>query len=262
MKSLSNMIKAYTVRYEEDMKKTIDTHLRMEKEIQARRRLAIAELSDQGAFIEGLQATVVEENPSQEEITAKSAKLLEQAKAEADSILEEARKEAEQIKIDAYSAAQKKGYEDGMLQSAQETKKWKDEFEKKSKSLKSEYDQMIAALEPQIADLIASLVEKITGILVKDQEEVILFLVERALRNMDQSDEYSIRVSKEDYEYVALRKNTLINALDREVSLNILEDAGLKQNQCLIETKSRVINCSLDVQLNNLIKDIKLISGI
>ena len=55
---------------------------------------------------------------------------------------------------------------------------------------------MIRDLEPKMVNLIAALIEKITGILVEDKEEVILYLVEKALRNMDRCDEYLIKVSK------------------------------------------------------------------
>ena len=37
-----------------------------------------------------------------------------------------------------------------------------------------------------------------------------------------------------------------------------VQDMALKQNECMIETDSGVFNCSLDVELHNLIKQIKL----
>jgi flagellar assembly protein FliH len=84
-------------------------------------------------------------------------------------------------------------------------------------------------------------------------------MVNRALNNLDKSNEYTIRVSKEDYDYLTERKGVLLNAIGREVNLVINEDPELTKNQCLIETDTRVIDCSLDVQLNNLITDLKLL---
>ena len=120
---------------------------------------------------------------------------------------------------------------------------------------------MAASLEPQMAEVIASLVEKITGILIEDNE-VILYLVDKALKNMDKSEEYTLKVSKEDYKYISMHRELLLAAIGREVLLYIVEDANLEKNQCLIETELKVINCSLDVQLSNLITDLKLIAGI
>jgi flagellar assembly protein FliH len=260
---LSNVIKAYSIRYEEDTKKTIDTHLRIDKELEERRKALIAATlpTPEEGFVEGIPALMVEPLPSETD-TEKAAKLLEDAKAEAENIINKAKKEAETLKSEAYSAAQKKGYDDGILEARKEAQKLKTDYEQQSRNLKEEYDRMVYSLEPQISDIIAALVEKITGVVIEDREEVILYLVDKTLKNMEKCDEYTVRVSKEDYEFVSMRKNLLMAAVAREVPLFIVEDLNLKKNQCLVETEYKVINCSLDVQLNNLILDLKLIAGI
>ncbi|MDF2906550.1 MAG: hypothetical protein K0R34_1871 [Herbinix sp.] len=261
---MSNVIKAYTIRYEETSKKTIDTHMRIDKELEERRsqiKIAALPLAD-GEFVEGIKAVVIDQGPTKEEIAEKAALLLEEAKNEANHILDHARKEAEKMKSEAYSEGQKKGYGDGLLQSQNEMNKLKSDYDEKSRHLKREYDEMATSLEPQMAEIIAVLVEKITGIVIEDKEEVILYLVDKTLKNIDKCDEYTIKVSKEDFEYISMRKNLLLGAIGREVPMYIVEDSSLKKNQCFVETELKVINCSLDVQLNNLIMDLKLIAGI
>jgi flagellar assembly protein FliH len=120
---------------------------------------------------------------------------------------------------------------------------------------------MALSLEPQMAKIIASLVEKITGIVVEDKKEVILYLITNAIQNYDKSDNYTIKVSKDDFENVSENREMLLSAIGKEVPVTITEDAGLTKNQCLIETDQHVINCSLDIQLNNLITDLKLIAN-
>jgi flagellar assembly protein FliH len=261
------MIKAYSVRYDVEIKKTIDTHLRIDKELEVNRKIVLQTLAPQSFvpqddFVEGLQVFMVDTLPAKEEITERSFHILEDAKNEAALILEQAKKEAQQLKNEAFTAAQKKGYEEGILQAKRELQKRNADCDEKESQRKKEYEAMMTSIEPQMVEIIAALVEKITGILVEDKNEVILYLVEKALKKMDKSEEYTIRVSKEDYEYISLRKNVLIEAIGREAPLNIAEDVALKKNMCLIETELRVINCSLDVQLNNLIMDLKLIGGI
>jgi flagellar assembly protein FliH len=258
------VIKAYAIRYEEASKKTIDTHIRIDKELEERRKKAqIAALPTiDGDFIEGLRAVVIDQVPTVEENSEKASLILEDAKKEADQILDAARKEAEKIKNEAYSEGSKKGYGDGVLQSQKELNKLKAEYDEKARNLKNEYEKMAASLEPQMVDIIAALLEKLTGIVIEDKEEVILYLVDKALKNMDKCNEYTLKVSKEDFEYISMRKNLLLGAIGKEVPLYIVEDINLKKNQCLIETELKVINCSLDVQLNNLITDLKLIAGI
>jgi flagellar assembly protein FliH len=258
------VIKAYAIRYEEASKKTIDTHIRIDKELEERRKKAqIAALPNfNGEFVEGLRAVVIDQVPTMEENSEKASLILEDAKKEAGQILDAARKEAEIIKNEAYSEGSKKGYGDGLLQTQKELNKLKAEYDDKARHLKNEYEKMAASLEPQMVDIIAALLEKLTGIVIEDKEEVILYLVDKTLKNMDKCNEYTLKVSKEDFEYITMRKNQLLGAIGRDVPLYIVEDINLKKNQCLIETELKVINCSLDVQLSNLIMDLKLIAGI
>lgn len=44
------------------------------------------------------------------------------------------------------------------------------------------------------------------------------------------------------------------------VEFDITEDDSLKENQCIIETDQRIIDCSLDVQLQNLKDQIKMLT--
>ncbi len=264
MRSLSNMIKAYSIRYEGDAKKTIDTHFRIDKELEERRSKALKVTLSQedGEFVEGLNAVVVEALPTKEDINEKASVIISEAKIEAQIILEDAKKEAERIKNEAYAEASKKGYGDGLLKNQKEINQLKTDYEEKARRLKKEYEEMAASLEPEMADITARLVEKLTGVVIEDREEVILYLIDKTLKNLDKCNEYTVRVSKEDFEFVSMRKNLLLGAIGREVPLYIVEDANLTKNQCMIETELKVINCSLDVQLNNLIMDLKLIAGI
>ena len=49
-------------------------------------------------------------------------------------------------------------------------------------------------------------------------------------------------------------------AVPQNGSLEIVKDATLERNQCLIETDGGIFDCSLDVQLENLIMDVKALS--
>lgn len=259
---MSNVIKAYSVRYDDEAKKTIGSHFQISKESEVKRIIAPVEEKPQEGFVEGLKAVVVEALPSAEETKEEAAKVTEKAKQEAKAILDQAKQEAEQLKKDAQEAARKKGYEEGMQQSKREAQRLKAEYEEKTGKLQKEYESRTLSLEPQMAQIIAELVERMTGILVKDREEVILYLINRAIKNMDRSSEYTIKVSKEDFEYVSEKRNLLEGAIGSDAAIYIAEDAGLTKNQCLIETDLKVINCSLDIQLNNLISDLKLINSI
>ena len=72
---------------------------------------------------------------------------------------------------------------------------------------------------------------------------------------------FIIRVSKADYEFLNSKKQELAAALP-ESRIEILVDPMLQSMQCTIETDTRIVDCSLDVQLKNLLTDLKLLAGI
>ena len=257
---MSNVIKAYSVRFEDKTIKTIDCHLMRDSDINAKRNSRIVpEVQDTEGFVEGLQAVVVDPIITDEQMEEKATKIIEDARRDAKAILDKARLEAEQIKAEAHATASKKGYEEGREKSQMELQRRTAELEQLKQKQYEEYQNLLSELEPRTADILADLITKITGILVEEQKDVILYLVEQAFLGMDKADSYTIRVSREDYELVADKKDYLTALTGRSINLIIQEDPGLKKNQCLIETEQKLIDCSLDVQLTNLITDLKLL---
>lgn len=257
---MSNVIKAYAVRYDEKTRKYIDTRLKDLAIENTTKKENITDRPDiQEGFVEGLKVATVE---LQTEDNRAAAKLTEEASREAEMIIEQAKAEAARIKNEAFAEAQKRGYEEGMQKARKEAARLEAEYAHKLQMLQQERENMVDELQPQIAEIIAGLVEKITGVVTEGKEDLILYLVERAIKRLDRCNELTIKVSSEDYEYLTAHINQLKQALDREISIYIEEEASLQKNKCLIETEYRVIDCSLDIQLNNLLTDIKLIGGI
>lgn len=259
---MSNIIKSYTVRVNEEEKKTIDSHMKRDSDIQARRSSRLIPAKDEEGFVEGLQAVVVDALLSEEELAEKSVRIIDEAKKEAKSILDKARLETGQLKAEALAEAQRAGYEEGKNKAMLEVRNKLCELEAlKNKHLK-EYNELLTGMEPMIVGLIASLVEKITGISAKDRQDVIYYLVEKALFKLDKEEEIKLRVSREDFSYILSRKEDLVYSLGRDIKLTIEEDQELMRQQCFIETDLRIIDCSLDVQLTNLIADLKLLGNV
>lgn len=257
---MSNVIKAYSVRYDEVVKKTIDLQLKVSTQVKPV-HLTITQ-EPEGEFVEGINALVVDQVEQEEVPTAKASEIIEKAKQEAQFIMEQARQEAEQIKKDAYTTGNKKGYEEGLQLAKEENDKLQKDYRSKEDALESRYEEKFQTMEAEMVNLIIAYVQKITGVIIKEQEDVILYLLRTAIKDLDRSDEYTIRVSTEDYEYVTAQKDVLLEVTERKVAIYINEDINLQKNQCFIETNRQVINCSLDNQLKNLILDLKLLGGI
>jgi len=256
---LSNIIKAYSVQYKSGSRILID-YKDKDLEIEEKRLNRISQVRDEGEFEEGLQAVVVDQIKTEEEIKKETDQILEDARKKAAEILEEAKQEAVRIKEEAFKQATKQGYDEGIKKALKEAEKIKQELNEQKLRQEKEYQMLISQIEGNVAELVGSLVTKITGILAEDKADIILYLVEKGLRAYDNLDSYNIRVSSQDYDLLLSKKEYLEEITGCQIQ--ITPDLQLKKNECVIESESKVIDCSLDVQLNNLVNDLKLLSCI
>ena len=134
------------------------------------------------------------------------------------------------------------------------------EYEQKKAQLEKEYNDLKAAIEPELVETITEVFRKITYTVAEDNKEIIIGLINGVMKNSDISNEFVIRVSPDDYRFLVNNQGKIYCAVSKEVNMDIVEDAAMKKNQCIIESDTGVYDCSLDIELNNLIRDIKLLS--
>lgn len=276
---MSNLLKRSSVINKDE--RVIDYNDLIKKKIQAIMESKHNEMDADG-FINGLHADVVEELISDDDTAdtltddaamgeQQAAASLENANAEAERIIEEARLQAEQIIADAnknadaaFEEAKQNGYYEGN-EKAQEEMNIKQaqlevEFDNKRKELEQEYNNLKESIEPELVEVITDVFRKVTGVVAEDNQEIILHLINDVMHNADGSRDYVIKVSPDDYKFLVNNQGKIYCAMSREVNIDIVEDATLERNQCMIETNTGIFNCSLDIELNNLIKNIKLLS--
>lgn len=237
---------------------------------------------DADGFISGLHADIVEELISDDntadartddssEGEHQVAASLENINAEAEKIIEDARLQAEQIIADAnknaaaaFEEAKQNGYYEGNAAAQEEADKKQEqleaEYNNRKKELEQEYNDLKEKVEPQLVEVITDVFRKVTGVVAEDNQQIILHLINDVMHNADGSRDYVIKVSPEDYKFLVNNQGKIYCAMSREVNIDIVEDTGLERNQCMIETNTGIFNCSLDIELNNLIKNIKLLS--
>ena len=276
---MSNLLKRSSVINKDE--RVIDYNDLIKKKIQAIMESKHNEMDADG-FINGLHADVVEELISDDDTAdaltedaamgeQQAAASLENANAEAERIIEEARLQAEQIIADAnknadaaFEEAKQNGYYEGN-EKAQEEMNIKQaqlevEFDNKRKELEQEYNNLKESIEPELVEVITDVFRKVTGVVAEDNQEIILHLINDVMHNADGSRDYVIKVSPDDYKFLVNNQGKIYCAMSREVNIDIVEDATIERNQCMIETNTGIFNCSLDIELNNLIKNIKLLS--
>ena len=87
-----------------------------------------------------------------------------------------------------------------------------------------------------------------------------MHLIDNALHNLEKSKRIVIRVSKEDIAMVSSKRSYFAKELKEDTELDITEDTSLSANQCIIETDNKIVDCSLDAQLDNLRDQIRMLS--
>ena len=233
---------------------------------------------DADGFVNGLKADVVEQlltgsdedgetAQRQEDVNNQIAAALEEANEQAQTIRDEANEVLAQAHMEARKIiedAKRTGYEQGAQNAREEYNAKADElardYEAKKAQLEKEYNDMKASMEPELVETITEVFKKITYTVAEDNTDIIIGLINGGMKNTDISNEFIIKVSPEDYKFLVNNQGKIYCSVSKEVTMDIVEDATMKKNQCIIESDTGVYDCSLDIELNNLIEDIKLLS--
>lgn len=247
------------------------------------------EEEDLDGFAHGLDAEVVDalttedmepERPSvikaERPESANSAEALSVVSAQAQEVLEAARREAESIKSQALTEAtgeieelrrttleeaQKSGYEEGYQRGMKEIEQLKTRLAEDRKQMEEEYQRQIDELEPRFIETLTDIYEKVFQIDLKKEHDIIVHLISATMHKLEGNSSYLIHVSKEDYQYVNLKKNeVLASAISANAAIEIVEDMTLGPNDCIIETDTGVFDCGLGTQLEELSQKLKLLS--
>ena len=187
-----------------------------------------------------------------EQVMQEKNDILAKAEAEAEELVQHATQQAEQIKTMAHSEGFDAGKQEGLAAAEEQLQQIEEELRQSVEQELDQIRQQRQQMEPFFADLTAKLVEKLTRQVCAENKEVILHLIQNAEGTLDRPKQVVLRVSGEDMAVVSGHKAELKEQLPEQTELDILEDASLSANQCIIETEDKMIDCSLDVQLQNL----------
>lgn len=268
-KLLSNLLKFHNIKQIEAEKRIIDSNEKVVERLKdffARQRVdALGEEEEQG-FVGGLFAERVEliETQAEQEAVQRRQEaydeMIFQAKEQAKKIITEAELEADRIKEEASAAGEQQGYEEGYQKGIEEIQKMKKELEAKERELLQDYHKKVNELEPALVDVVADVFERVFHVQFDDKKSMVLHLAKNAMDKIENSREFIVRVPKENYAFVKERQDELEARVGKAVRVEVIEDMLLKKNQCVIETDSGVFDCSLDIQMECLLKDLRSLS--
>lgn len=274
---MSNLLKRGTTISKNE--RVIDYNQLIREKMQAIQDSKILKASPDG-FVSGINATVVEQLDSEqdnlsedaveeyqtdpsviiEEANEQAQQIISQANAEANNVLEEANQEAQRIEEEARN----RGYEEGMINARSEIDLLKQQLEQeyadKSLKLEKETEAYKAKLEPELVEVITEVFKSVVLTVAEDDENIILNLINGVMRNADNSHSFTIKVSPHDYKFLINNQGKIYTAISKDINIDIIEENSMDKNECIIETETGVFNCSLDIELDSLIKKIRLLS--
>lgn len=222
---------------------------------------------NQSEFADGINADTVmellsdnENHLSTEELNNKAEEIIVRANEDAKAIIERAKEESDIIRADSADIGRKEGYEEGHKKAEIELEVLKKAVEDEKLQMEIEYNERLNEMEPMLVETILTVFEKVTHVLEEDKKDIVLQLVNDVLSKTEISKEFLIRVSSSDYKFMLDNREKINGVVSKQVQIEIVEDPTFRRGQCMIESDSGIYDCSLDIQLENLISAIKTMS--
>lgn len=270
-KSLSNLLKSGRIICSNNEKKVIDYNALISEKIQKIQEEVAKKHASQAEseFIEGIDEASVSrlledgaeaDSANLEQIRQQADSIIALASNDAKAIIDRANRDAEAIRIDSAMVGKQEGYAEGKRMAEAELLALKKEMEEERVQMEIEYNERVQQIEPMLIDTILTVFEKVTHVLAADQKDLVVRLVNDVLMKTEMGREFLVRVSSEDYPFVMDNREAIAGVVSGRVHIEIVEDPTFYKGQCLIESDSGIYDCSLDIQMENLIRAIKLMS--
>lgn len=212
--------------------------------------------ADGGVIKGNLQA---ERDALLEEIEEAKAELAT-IKKQADDMIEDAKSQIGAMQMKAYEEAKNQGFQEGERLGRQEADALISEYRSREKQLEEEYARKMEELEPEFIETLTGIYEHIFKVDLTKYHNLVTNLLVSAMQKIENTRNFLVHVSRQDYEDVMTCKDRIRAEAGGSASVEIVEDAMLSESQCLIETETGIYDCSLDTQLAELSRKLKLLS--
>ena len=215
-------------------------------------------------FTEGLFAKELELEPDPEpqidyvaQAKEQAEQIISEANAEAVMIHDKASKDADTLREMARQEGYQNGYESAKQQADEELRAGREELARREQELQAKYEDAMAELEPKLLDTILTVFDEVFRMQFSGKREILLHLVKNAMRGIRETRQYKVRVSEAEVSFLREHKEELQEKVGEDVQIEIVMDPDLSESQCIIDADSGVYDCSLDVELDNLIRDLR-----
>lgn len=281
-RSLSNLIKypfvnmqgkeSRVIKYEPEPEKFVPFDQKKKvvmkslEEVEEEKALKIMEeeaaVSAEAEFEAGVPVVNFDEVLKQksEEADKEAESIIQRAREDAESILADTRQQMDDMREQARQEGIALGREEGMNQAQEEIERIETELAERRQQQEQEYEKMIQETEGHYVEILCSLIRKLTGVIISDRRDVILHLIRSGIADMEPAKRYTIRVCTEDLLYIESNKEDIQEKTGITGTLEVQEEKGLLEGECIIETDTQMIDCGFQTQLENLITTLRMLA--
>ena len=228
----------------------------------------IPEGMDTDEFL-GLVDTIAQKE--EPDMSAQTEEILEQARMEAEQIIADANSQAQEIlsaaqlnadamKNLARQDGEKEGYNEGTQRAAVELQNSQAQMQAEVDRIQNEFMERQLQMEREIVEMCLPVFEHVFSAELSGRKEVIYHLLDHCIMKIERTGQMQIKVSDANAEYIKSKKDEIQGKVGAEVGLDIIADPLLNDSQCIIETDGGIFDCSIDTELDNLIREIKALS--
>ncbi len=250
----------FTPLRDQEMKFQTISEIEAQKALMQAQELTAAENDEEG-FEAGLPMTNFDElfQEHQKKAESRAEEVIAQARKEAEQICAEAQIAADAARASAYEEGKSQGYQAGVAAAEEELQRREAELAATAKQQQEDLAECISSIEFKYVDVLISLVKKLTGVVLEEKEDLLLYLIQTTVNDLEVSKNYKIRIATDDIYYLESRRGEFLDSLGEDVNLEFIEEKGLEKGQCIIETDSQMVDCSFQTQLDTLIRDLRML---
>lgn len=194
------------------------------------------------------------------EAKSQAKSIVQSAEMDAARLVADARNEAEAIKNNAHEEGYNQGRNDGLKSLDDDRAELESKYNEEVNKLSLDYEKRVKEIEPELVDVMIDVFSSLTKELSSDRRDMILQLIDKVISGTEASSNYIIKACKEDAEFLRSNRENILERIGRDVHLEIVEDISMKRNECLIDTDLGIYDCSLDIQLENLVKSLRILA--
>ncbi len=228
----------------------------------------IPEGMDTDEFL-GLADTIMEQDAP--DYSAQSEEILTEARDEAESIIADANAQAEEIVNAAQLNAdamrnlarqdgEKEGYNEGTQRAALELQESQRSMQAELDKMQTEYMDKQMSMAREIVEMCLPVFEHVFSAELSGRKDVIYHLLDHCIMKIERTGQMQIKVSDANADFIKGKKDEIQEKVGTEVGLDIIADPLLNDSQCIIETDGGIFDCSIDTELDNLIREIRALS--